>query len=518
MNKQANLPPQVIYQSYPEADDEIDVSELFNKIWLRRKFILIWVFIAVVVSTGIMAATMLVDPPQRRYSEILQFNFPNAEKGLYPAGQQFSYNDIVSAKVLSEVYHRNKLDEHGVDMDDFIDAIAINPYAENAEFIKKKYQGLLANKKLTRPEIESLEKAYLDEISAAQSRFARLSLIETSLGGLDELLVQKVLTDIPRVWSRVSIEELGVLDLKVAGADFYQGGLVKRFEYLQTLEYLKESAKYLSSALEILIGDEIGGLVRNPKSGKSGYDIQVQLNNLVSFEVEPLFSTVTNLGITRDANKALIYLRNTIQNFEDKKEVLERKALNYEQIINQYSGGTLDSKSASQAGANGGFAQFDATFLDKFTALIEDKNDQAFKQELLKQRLEVLQDIEDIKGSIIKFQRAEKRLVASADNTPEDVRQDVIEDIGMARQNFETLVEEYKELLAARNQQVLGNTASLYSITSNDLLTDSDLISRAKKLLLFAILAGFVALMLATLVALFKKLPETPQQATETTE
>jgi hypothetical protein len=507
MNKQANLPPQVVYQQYPEADDEIDISELFNKIWLRRKSIIASVFIAVVIAVGILALNMFLDTPQRRYSQILQFNFPNAEQGLYPAGQQFSYNDIVSAKVLLAVYKRNKLDEHGLKLEDFIDAIAVNPFAENAEFIKKKYQGLLANKKLTRPEIESLEKAYLDEIRAAQSRFARLSLIENDVTGLDEILVQKVLTDIPRVWSKVSIEELGVLDLKIAGADFYQGELVKRFEYLQTLEYLKDSAKYLGSALDLLVTDEIGGLVRNPKTGKSGYDLQVQLKNLVAFEVEPLFSTVTNLGITRDADKALIYLRNTIQNFQDKKEVLQKKAKNFEQIINQYAGGTLGTKGASQAGANGGFAQFDATFLDKFTALIEDKNDQAFKQELLKQRLEVLQDIEDLEGSIIKFQRAEERLVGSADNTSENVRKDVIDDIGMARQNFETLVGEYKALLAARNQQVLGNTASLYTVTSNDLLVDTDLIGRIKKMVLFGVLAGFVGLMLAVLVALFRKLP-----------
>jgi len=322
MNKQSNLPPQVIYQQYPEADDEIDISELFNKIWLRRKSIIASVFIAGVIALGIMSLAMIKDAPERRYSQILQFNFPTAEQGMYPAGQKFSSNDIVSAKVLSEVFERNKLDQHGIKMEDFIDAISVNPFAENAEFIKKKYQGLLANKKLTRPEIESLEKAYLDEIRAAQSRFVRLSFIENNLTGLDAILVQKILTDIPRVWSRISIEELGVLDLKIAGADFYQGELVQRFEYLQTLEYLKDSAKYLGDALDLLVTDEIGGLVRNPQTGKSGYDLQVQLKNLVAFEVEPLFSTVTNLGITRDADKALIYLRNTIQNFQDKKTVL----------------------------------------------------------------------------------------------------------------------------------------------------------------------------------------------------
>ena len=508
MNKETGFPPQVVYQQYPDMDDEIDISELFNKIWIRRKFIIAFVFIAGVLALGLSSVGLLKNAPEKRYSEVLQFNFPTAEQGLYPAGQKFSYNDIVSAKVLSDVYEKNNLKSHNVNYEIFVDAISISPFSENAEFIKEKYQSLLANKKLSRPEIESLEKSYLDELNAASSRFVRLSFIESGLQGMDEILIQKILMDIPKTWSKFSIEELGVLDLKIAGADFYQPGLVDRFEYLQTLEYLQGSSRYLDEALKLLLNDDVGGLVRNVKTGRSGYDLQVQLKNLIDFEIEPLFSTVTNLGITRDAEKALIYLRNTIQNFEDKKTVLQKKAINFEQIIDQYAGSNLTNKPIDQNGAAGGYAQYDSTFLDKFTALIEDKNDQAFKQDLLGQRLQVLQSIEDIEGNIIKFQRAEKRLLDSAENISETIRIDVIKDIGLARKNFEVLVAEYKELLAVRNQQVLGNLASLYQITSSDLLVDTNILSRFITIIMIAILAGFIALMLSVVIALFKRLPE----------
>ncbi len=422
MSTRINPAPQVIYQPCPETEDEIDISELFNKLWFRRKSILAFVFLAAVVALGVMSIAMFANAPVQRYSEILQFNFPTAEKGLYPAGQKFSYNDIVSAKVLSEVYARNKLDEHGIKKDDFIDAISVNPYAENSEFIQKKYQSLLANKKLSRPEIDALEKAYMEELRAAQSRFVRLSLIDNNLSGLDKILTQKVLTDIPYIWSRIAIKELGVLDLKIAGADFYQKGLTEHFEYVQALEYLKDSAKYLTTALNTLVKDDIGGLVKNPKTGLSGSDLQVQLKNLSTFEIEPLFSTVTNLGITRDTEKTLIYLRNTILSLEDQKLVLENKAKNMEQVVVQYDKGNLIKNGQAQAGLNGGLTQLDSSFLDKFTSLIQEKNDQAFKQGLLKQRLALQQKIEDIEGNIIKFKRAEKRLVGKSDDTPEAVK------------------------------------------------------------------------------------------------
>jgi hypothetical protein len=59
-----------------------------------------------------------------------------------------------------------------------------------------------------------------------------------------------------------------------------------------------------------------------------------------------------------------------------------------------------------------------------------------------------------------------------------------------------------------RNQQVLGNSASLYQITSSDLLVDSNVISRFKTIIMISILAGFIALMLSVVIALFKRLPE----------
>ncbi len=513
MNKETGLPAQVVYQQYPEMDDEIDISELFNKIWQRRLSIIAIVFIVGVITLGVLSIKLMIDPPEKRFSEILQFNFPEAEKGRYPAGQIFSYNDIVSAKVLSKVYDKNNLKDKNVDFDQFNGAISINPFSENAAFIKEKYQSLLADKKLSRPEIESLEKSYLDELNAAQSRYARISYLQSQFLGIDEIMVQKILMDIPLIWSKLAIEELGVLDLKVAGADFYQAGLIDRFEYLQTLEYLQDSAKYLESALDLLVEDNIGGLVKSPKSGKSGYDLRVQLKNLIDFEIEPLFSTVTNLGITRDANKAIIYLKNTIQNFEDKKAVLQRKAQNFEVIINQYASNSTGQQSGKQDGAMGGFAQYDSTFLDKFTALIEEKNDKAFRQDLLNQRLLVLQSIEDIEGNIIKFQRAEKRLLSSADTISEVIRTDVIKDIGLARNNFEKLVDEYQGLLAAHNQQVLGNNASLYQVTSHDLLVETNLLSRLKNMLLVSILAGFIALMVAVVIALFRQSPVNRQQS-----
>ncbi|MFT5506578.1 MAG: hypothetical protein ACI8XC_004306, partial [Gammaproteobacteria bacterium] len=159
--------------------------------------------------------------------------------------------------------------------------------------------------------------------------------------------------------------------------------------------------------------------------------------------------------------------------------------------------------------------QYDSSFLDKFTALIEEKNDTAYNQGLLSQRLAVLQEVEEIMGQIIKFKRAERRLKANDEESPEAVRKNVIQDISIVRDNFETLVADYKELLDVRNQRVLGDSNLLYRLTSDDVLVESDMRAKIKKIIIIAILVSVVALMLAVVIALFRRTPELKRDATE---
>ena len=512
MNKVTNLPPQFIYQNETNQEDEIDLSVLFNKIWLRRKFIVAFVFVAVVLVSGVMAIKILLNPPEQRLSEIIQFTFPSADQGRYPSGQKFSHNDVVSAEVLEKVYKNNNLKNINVDFNKFISSITVNPFAQNAEFIKEKYQGLLGKKELTRPEIESIEKSFLEELSISQSRFVRLSIVGNVFSDIDPIVAQKVLSDIPKTWSQNAIDDLGVLNLKVVGSDFYQAGMFERFEYLQFLEYAKGSASVLETALNKLILDDVGGQARNQISGMAASDVQVQLKNLVAFEIEPLFSTVTNLGLSKNRQKTITYLKNTVQGFEDNKALLIQKASNIAQIIEQYSGINVKNSVPQASGSSGGFSQYDSSFLDKFTQLIEDKNDKNYIQSLLNNRLDVLQQIEDIDGQIIKFRRAEEKLLASDSVNSEQISSSIIDDLKAARDNFERLIAEYKGLLQIRNQQVLGDTGLLYQLASNDVLVESDMPSKIKKSVLILILVAIVALMLAVVTTLFKPLPAKPAE------
>ena len=74
---------------------------------------------------------------------MVSFSFSQSEKGAYPNGAPFSITDVTNRNVLAAVWEENNLQSQGVTLKEFSDAVSIIPYADNEEFIKKKYQGML---------------------------------------------------------------------------------------------------------------------------------------------------------------------------------------------------------------------------------------------------------------------------------------------------------------------------------------------------------------------------------------
>ncbi len=506
-------PPQVIYQAYPEHEDEVDVGLLFSKIWFSRYFILASLFLAVVTTLGALATIYFFSPPVKQFSTILQFNFPSAEKGKYPSGQDFSSSDLISAKVLMLVYESNKLGKSNVNIDEFMDNLSVMPFSDSIEFIKAKYKDQLSNKKLSPPEITSLQNEFENELRSAQARFVRLTYTHNKLMGLDELTIQKVLSDIPRIWSEISIQELGVLDLKVSGTDFYQSQQVQRFDYIQAMDYMKASSAILAQALSELIADELGGFIRDPETGKTVYDIQAQLKSLVDFEIQPLVSTISNQGISKNSETAKIYLKNSIQFLKDKRSVMRLKAENYQTTLDIYNSkvrNSYEGVSSPETGTvtSGGFAQYDSSFLSKFTTLIEEKKDIAFKQDLLGKRLQLSLEIETINGKLVQQERSLAQFEKNESQISEKMIASLVSEVDYVAAALGKLISDYGRILRARNQHVLGQASRLYEVTNGKLIKNSGMISQLKRMILYSILAGFIALMVSIFIALIKKMPE----------
>lgn len=488
-------------------EDEINLNELFSKIWRRKKFIAGFVILIMVSVAGIIAFKYLLSPPVTDYSECIRFNFPSSIQGTYPSGQRFSKNDLITTAVLKKVYDMNNIKSYKISFDDFASSFSVAPYAVNANFIKAKYQKLFANKKLNTAELATLNKQYLSEIKAAQANFARVTYVNSKHLGLSSLVIKKVLMDIPRIWSDISIRDLGVLDLKIPGEQFYQPDLVKTYEYLQAVKYMQDSAKLFKDILDKLQHDEIGGFIKDPKTGLVVSDISARLTNLSSFELDPMFSIISTLGLVKNKHKAKLYLNNKIESINDKISGLARQSKVYSEALKYYeiqSKGHSTSKGISAG--NGGMVQYGDGFLSKVIGMVESQKDTEFRQSLLLKQIDFSLKSQVQYSELEKMKRALKVLDNNNNNNNNNkLAKGYGTQILNINRSLVTLLDAYQRILTVRNAQVLGKSSSLYELTSDSMKIVSDISQKAKKIVLISVLSGVLALMLAMFIALIVK-------------
>lgn len=485
-------------------DEEIDLGELFSKVWRRRVFIVGFVIIVSILISGMNALSYLQTPATVTYSETIRFNFPSSVQGKYPSGQSFSNNDLVSTAVLKQVYENNNLDKFNIGFSDFAANFSIAPYASNSHFIQTKYQSLLGNKKLSRTEVEELEKQYQNELQAAQANFAKLAYVENTHLGLTPSLIEKILNDVPKAWSEISIRDLGVLDLKIPGKQFYQPELVEQYEYLQSVQYMRDSADRFDEILQTLQNDEIGGFVRDPETGLVVSDLRARLNSIKEFDLEPIFSVIANLGLVKDSLKATQYLINQIEIKQDQiselkgKEGVIKEAITIYQAIGDKQG--LIGAPVDQ-NSNMGMVQYGDGFLSKIVGMVEQQKDTEYRQQLLSKNLELALKRQSLITSREKLKRALNVLNTNAD-AESNVAESYSTEINKINQNITNLIDAYQRILEVRNIQVLGKTSSLYAIASDKISVESNVKSKIKKLIMITSVTAVLALMLAVFIAL----------------
>ncbi|MCJ8270843.1 MAG: hypothetical protein MJK04_15750, partial [Psychrosphaera sp.] len=156
----------------------------------------------------------------------------------------------------------------------------------------------------------------------------------------------------------------------------------------------------------------------------------------------------------------------------------------------------------------GGYSQFNGDYFDRVTALVEDKSDVKYKQDIFNQRLAVLLTIEDLESQLLRLKRALEHVGKNVEHLDESGKLLYVKRIADVSGVLKGLVNQYERLLVSRNAQILGRSASLYKLVSSGVTVKSGLSARVKMLILMSILASIISLMFAVTVAIVMKLPE----------
>lgn len=376
-------------------DDEINLSELVTRLslWVQRNYrglrlIIISLIALVILST---AGFALRSPPMMTYSMILSFTFPQAEKDRYPNQSPFGITDIVTRSVLEEVWKKNDLEKQNISLGDLIKSVSIVQYADNAQFIRTKYQSLLARKGLSQTDISVLERDYKAELESASKKEVLLSITAPFSSTLSGTLARKVLSDIPRVWSHQAINEMGVTSIPSMESDNLNENNFKRYTPFQMVDYFYKSADNLDKSIMAIEGFPGGKTLRDTQTGRTAEDLKKKLIEIVRYwildfdnfvqvsfqpsEIERLSAEIQLKELTVKKNELLsqasIY-RNSLNDYDSLKQQKENLGLG----INDQRNGQANT------------LQLQGDTLQRLMNLGSQNKDAEFRQELTLKRVE----------------------------------------------------------------------------------------------------------------------------------
>ena len=489
-------------QTPERYEDEIDLLELFRKLWAGRLVVVLAVLVGGIVGAGVFLAAWLKQPQVTIMSLEVRFNFPGIQNSAYPNGQSFSINDLVAPAILNPVYDQYQLTEYGLSRSEFIKSVQIAPFATNRDFIEARFKNALSQKGLSSAEIDELNANYAQALAAASRRFARLTLTLEERLALPRDLMMQILAAIPTTWSRESIENYGVLDIAAATSGELNKDLVNNYEYLVSSQYLKEYLDYVTRSVEALKNDEVGRLLVDTESGMSVDTVVESLSNLEEFHVNVLQRSFAVAPVVRDPDEALFYLNNQIIRLQEQLDQLQRQASVIDQAYEQLlTTGRRPLVAAGQEGQVGGYtAQYGDEFLTRLMAIGDELSESKFKQSLLNQSVVLKMEAEEV---ITRINSLQKNLQAlRADNTESEVVKNRVDtEIQYITTRLETLAATVNRLAVLRNQRVLGQTGALYNL-NGEATVITNFRSQLKTLIKFSVFGVVAGLFIGLLLAL----------------
>ena len=354
----------------------------------------------------IFMVRLIAAPPMSAYSQVLSFTFPQSEKGIYPNGAPFSLSDIVNGNVLESVWRSNNLESQGISLKEFSDYVSIVPFAENAQFIRARYQTMLARKGLNSAEISVLEREFNLELEKEGRKNVMLSVTVPFSSPISGSLANKIVSDISKAWSQQAINKLGVISLPIVEAENVKDEIQKSGSPFQIIDYFYKSADALNHSLTTISNYPGGETLKDSETGLSVLDLKQRISDLNRYWILDFdnYLQQRNQPSEIDIRSAEIRLKE----LQDKKSKFLGDAKTYKTSLQDYD--SLKQSNPAQEIAmrnqqNGSNLQLQGDSVQKLIDLGSQNKDSEFRQELVKKRVEAELKANDMDQEIIRLDR-----------------------------------------------------------------------------------------------------------------
>jgi len=380
-------------------DDEIDLRDIFIPLWKAKYRILLFGLICLSLTLVYSLGGFIVD--KSNYASIqVHFNFQGVENGVFPNGEKFSPQELISGSVLSEVY-RN-IDSPSFSYSDLVSAINVTPDFNGADELESVVTGLLSKEKgLTNKEYSDAVSEYTNEI-VTQSKKNVVLTIDLNLFDGNLKKSSDLLHSIPKIWATHAIEDRGVLVMFSPTISTLDSS-IKSGELLIQVNVLSDTVSLLSQTVTGLSGSLDNKSITDPESGMSLADLRYKLDLENKYRISILKELVVKNGIGVKNESWYKGFRDArLGKLERERSSLERMVDVYEQALIEFNQQQYSPSegSKSQGGSSSGTTvyspQYGEDVINRLMELGSKMSDPEYRKSLLQEKINLSTELQTV--------------------------------------------------------------------------------------------------------------------------
>ena len=365
-------------KKFDAYDNEIDLTLIFQKFWVKRGLILIIPFLTLVILTALI---LIKSSLYSDKSLSLYINLKGIKEGTYPNGTTFSTSDLLSNDVISDLAEKNNIR----DVDSLKSALSSEYAAINESKIFYEFQNQLNDKKLNASELNAVNEEFLKRINAAKQNSLKITFMYSKLS-LSQNDAEILLRQVPETWVNVFSQKHNILlNTKIHKLDLANDQNVNSKNYLldDLALTLNKKIRLATNSLDAIIDDSRLRSVLNEK-GQSAIELSNELSHLNTTILSP---SINNL-IAKGQGATRFYQMNLLE----QKKVLDKRLEKVEQSSKMIADIITQRSSNKNIGLETGVIapmDLNATGINEIQALSKDK----ILAEYLTKNLDLTQNI-----------------------------------------------------------------------------------------------------------------------------
>jgi hypothetical protein len=442
------------------SEDEIDLKEIFHKIWRHRIGILASTLIFVCL-VGLAVAPMVLKSRKTVTRLKFELNFAGVDHNKYPNGMRFTTRDIIAPLILERVYADQELEQY-ITLPDFRDSISVFKSNDGLQFLEATYTRLLENRTLTGEERNRLQEEYLQKKSKLLDHNAYNLIFDDLEMNVPEDVQVQSLASILDQWARFTQDKRGVHLFQVPLItpnlfDFNGEGE----EYIVQIDMLRRRTADLLDNIEKVLALP-GALLVRTDDDLNLTTLKMEVADLIRYTISPLANLVRQGQIYNSKRMAKIYLEEQIYNLElENREQQGGLDLLRESLKGYMAVGSDEQHAEAFKGNQETLSrstlipQIGDNFLDRLVALANENQDVKYRQDITQKIVLLGQKQLKTKRDIAYY----KDLLPRKDN----------EDISLQEKKaLQTIFIQKREKALRECKRIASTMNDLYQIISRD--------------------------------------------------